>query len=342
MSPPLKGELPAQAALFTVAAGRTMQRPLEVRAPSAGEVVVQVAGSALGAAPGAEISGVVVAAGEAAGEWLGRRVVVPRILPCGECDRCRRTRCFSCDQQAQRGPVATHETVPARYLLSLEPPLWPEGVALWQMAALADAAAVAYAALVRAQLGPGDLCAIIGAGVRGRLAARLARAMGAQVVMVESDPALRERISAAGLDVREVIEGHAMDGVAARARLAAVAQESGAARLEFRIVETTGTPAGRRRALDLLGPGDTAALLSGSDEGEVTVPLGAIVDEEAQIVGVPACHPDLYPELAARVVRGELLLEGEVRARPFTDLAEALAGVRTGHIRELPILVPAL
>ena len=108
------GELPAEATLFTVAAGRTVRRPLEVRAPSPGEVLVQVAGSALGRAPGAEISGVVVAAGDAAGEWLGRRVVVPRILPCGECDRCRRMRGFACGQQAARGPVATHETVPAR------------------------------------------------------------------------------------------------------------------------------------------------------------------------------------------------------------------------------------
>jgi 6-hydroxycyclohex-1-ene-1-carbonyl-CoA dehydrogenase len=338
----MTGELPAQAAVFTVAAGRTVERPLEVRAPSTGEVVIQVAGSALGMAPGAETSGVVVAAGDAAGEWLGRRVVVPRVLPCGECDRCRRTRCFACGQQAARGPVATHETVPARYLLALEPPLWLEGAALWQMAALADAAATAYAALVRSQLGPGDLCAIIGAGIRGRLAARLARTMGAQVVMVESDPVLRERAPGFGLEVREVIDGHAMDGVAARARLEAVAQESGCAWLEFRIIESTGTPAGWRRALDLMGPGDTVALLSRGDESEVTVPLGAVAGQEAQIVGVPACHPDLYPELAARVVRGELRLEGEVRALPFTDLAEALAGVRTGHIRELPILVPTV
>ena len=230
-------------------------------------------------------------------------------------------------------------------LLALEPPLWREGAALWQMAALADAAATTYAALVRAQLGPGDLCAIIGAGVRGRLAARLARVMGAQVVMLESDPVLRERVSGSGLGVREVIDGHAMDGVEARARLEAVVEEAGCARLEFRILETTGTAAGRRRALDLIGPGDTVALLSGSDAGhaddEVTVPLGAVAAVEAQIVGVPACHPDLYPELAALFVRGELRLEGEVRALPWTDLAEALAGVRAGHIRELPILVPA-
>src|SRR6185369_6675351 len=39
---------------------------------------------------GHEISGRVVAAGEGAGAWLGKSVIVPAVLPCGECDLCRR------------------------------------------------------------------------------------------------------------------------------------------------------------------------------------------------------------------------------------------------------------
>jgi len=37
---------------------------------------------------GHEISGVVVAAGPGAERWMGRRVVVPAVWPCGECRPC--------------------------------------------------------------------------------------------------------------------------------------------------------------------------------------------------------------------------------------------------------------
>ena len=47
-------------------------------------------GVALGANPDSEIAGRVVATGAAATEWLGRRVLAPRLLTCGECARCRR------------------------------------------------------------------------------------------------------------------------------------------------------------------------------------------------------------------------------------------------------------
>src|SRR5207237_5620654 len=95
------------------------------RLPTAAEVIVEVAGSALGVAPGAEVSGTVVVAGDGAADWIGRRVVVPRLLPCGECPRCRRGLAVRCGSLHPRGPVASHETVPARFLLSVEPPLWP-------------------------------------------------------------------------------------------------------------------------------------------------------------------------------------------------------------------------
>src|SRR5438105_3368925 len=72
------------------------------RAPGAAEVVVRVAGVALGVEPRAELAGEIVAAGDAAAEWVGRRVVVPRVLPCGDCERCRRGRAATCLARAPR------------------------------------------------------------------------------------------------------------------------------------------------------------------------------------------------------------------------------------------------
>src|SRR5690348_4964777 len=137
--------LPARRTRYLLDADRLRAEEAPLQPPGPGEVVVAVAGSALGAAPGAEIAGLVVAAGAAAVEWLGRRVVAPRVLPCGECARCRRGRTASCPARAVRDGLATHETLPARFLCSVEPPLFPEGCALPQLAALADAVSAPYA-----------------------------------------------------------------------------------------------------------------------------------------------------------------------------------------------------
>ena len=76
--------------------------------PGAAEVVVEVAGCGvchtdlgyyydgvrtnqpLPLALGHEVSGRVVEAGAGAEGWIGKAVIVPAVLPCGECDLCLR------------------------------------------------------------------------------------------------------------------------------------------------------------------------------------------------------------------------------------------------------------
>ena len=131
--------------MTTIAAHRwTMtapQAPLERVAfdavAGAGEVVVAVAGcgvchtdlgyyydgvrtnAPLPLALGHEISGRVVAAGPGAAEWLGRAVIVPAVLPCGECDLCKRGLATICRAQKMpgndiQGGFASHIVVPGR------------------------------------------------------------------------------------------------------------------------------------------------------------------------------------------------------------------------------------
>ena len=152
------------------------------------DAIVEVAGAALGLA--SEISGTVVDAGEAAREWIGRRVVVPRLLPCGDCDRCRRGRVATCSARIlnERSALTRTEEVPARWLTSVEPPLWPEGVELWQLAALADAALTPYTALSRAGVGPSDRVVVLGNDARARFAADIVAAKGATLVESDATP----------------------------------------------------------------------------------------------------------------------------------------------------------
>lgn len=310
------------------------------RPPGPAEVVVRVAGVALGCEPAAEIAGVVESAGDAAGDWLARRVVVPRVLPCGECDRCRRGRAATCLQRAERHGLATYETVAARPLCSVEPPLWPAGIELWQLAALPDAAATPYGGLVRAGLAPGELLVVLGGGVRGAFAVAIARALGAHPVLVDSHAPSCER--ALSLGARFVVDADRSPGDA-RAEIERQAAALGVATHCYKLIETTATPAGRHRAAAMLPDGGTAVLLDGGDDllhPLPAMPWESLARSEAQLIGASACHPDLFPELCALVVRGELPIARLVTRVSPADAAEALALRRQGRLLELPIIVP--
>jgi threonine dehydrogenase-like Zn-dependent dehydrogenase len=274
------------------------------------EVVVRIAGSALGVEPGAEISGEVVRAGDAAAEWLGKRVVVPRLLCCGDCDACRRGRQASCPARVKRGGVAPEQTLPARFLLSLDgpPSLWPASEELWRLAALADAAAAPFAALSRAGMGPGDVVAVIGQGARAAFAAAIARAKGAQPVTVDSTLAPLD--AAAQLPAPEIV------------------------------LETSGSAAGRHRALTMLPPGATAVFLDGpADSLKVPLPdWQRFSDGECRLLGAEAAHPDLLPEVCALAARGELPLAEWTIAIDPSQIDATQKARREGRLRQLPIV----
>src|SRR6266498_1068327 len=112
-------------------------------APQNGEVVIAIAGCGvchtdlgylydgvrtnqpLPLTLGHEISGRVVAAGSGAEAWLEKAVIVPAVLPCGECDLCRRGLSTICRSQKMpgndiQGGFATHIVVPGRGLCAVD------------------------------------------------------------------------------------------------------------------------------------------------------------------------------------------------------------------------------
>jgi 6-hydroxycyclohex-1-ene-1-carbonyl-CoA dehydrogenase len=119
--------------------GAPMVRQQRDEDPGPGAVIVEVAGCGvchtdLGfyydgvptkhpfpLALGHEISGRVVAAGPGAEDWLGRAVVVPAVMPCGECAACGSGHGQICSKQVfpgndVHGGFGTHVVVPARGL----------------------------------------------------------------------------------------------------------------------------------------------------------------------------------------------------------------------------------
>lgn len=114
----------------------------------------------------------------------GERVVVEGIIPCGECDECRRgdtNRCETYDEIGftRPGAIADRIAVPMKLVHRLGPSVDPAD------AVLVEPMAVVWRALTRVPLGEGLRVAIVGDGTIALLAAYLVRLFRpASVVMV--------------------------------------------------------------------------------------------------------------------------------------------------------------
>ena len=155
---------------------------------SAGEVLVKVAGCGvchtdlgfyydgvrtnhpLPLTLGHEISGRVVETSSGSEEWQGRAVIVPAVMPCGECELCKKGRSSICRNQKMpgndiQGGFASHIVVPAKGLCLVdEVRLEKAKLTLADVSVIADAVTTPYQAAVRAGVGEGDLAVVVGVG----------------------------------------------------------------------------------------------------------------------------------------------------------------------------------
>lgn len=319
------------------------------------EVEIEVLGSALGAHPGAEVVGVVRSAGESAQHLLGRTVLVPRVLGCGECELCRRGRLGSCAAlfARPRRPQKV-ERLPARFLLPLEPPYMaakPAAAALPLYAALSDGILAPYSGLVRAGVGPGMLCLILGSGSRLALATVAARALGAQVALLSDDAEEQALLCEPPYRALRGFDGSKLELAAVSAALLRLCDEAGLPWHGLCVLETSGSEAGRTRALTMLGAGGTAVLLERAQPLDAPLypapalpvagagPTSGIsllekaVSEGCQIIGAGTPHPDLLPELVALIERAQLEPELSTLTRAITptEIDAVMAARRSGH-----------
>ena len=113
---------------------------------------------------GHEIAGHVIEADDSS--LIGQPVIVPAVLPCGDCAYCKGGRDNACPNQKMpgndvHGGFSTHVLVPAAPLVHV-----PEALAgrLDELSVVADAVSTAYQAVDRAGLVAGDVAFVVGAG----------------------------------------------------------------------------------------------------------------------------------------------------------------------------------
>ena len=330
--------------------------------PDAGEAIVEIAGCGvchtdlgyyydgvrtnhpLPLALGHEISGRVIAAGEGAEEWTGRNVIVPAVIPCGECDACKRGKGTICRAQKMpgndiQGGFATHITVPARGLCPVDTErLAAAGLTLADVSVVADAVTTPYQAVVQAGVGPGDLVIVNGVGGVGGYAVQIAAAMGATVVAIDVVAEKLEAIAPYGAAL--TLNARDFDPRALKKEIAAFAGNNGLRPNEWIIIECSGTAAGQAAAFGLLNHGATLCIV-GFTMDKLEVRLSNLMAFHARILGNWGCPPELYPGALDLVLDGKIRIAPFVEQHPLDEINEVFQAVHDGKFVRRAILVPA-
>lgn len=288
---------------------------------------------------GHEISGTVVAAGAAAGDLLGKAVVVPAVIPCGQCDLCRRGRANACRKQLMpgndfHGGFASHIHLPARFLCPVED---LRGYDLAELSVIADAVTTPYMAVRRAEVKKGDLCLVVGVGGVGGYAVQIAAAFGATVIALDIDQGKLDGLRGHG--AAQAINTGGKDARTVQKEVRALVKEQGLPPYGWKVFETSGTSAGQETAYALLTFSGSLAVVGFTME-KVTLRLSNLMAFDATAVGTWGCLPEYYPEAV------ELALSERIHIRPFSSrhpmsgINEILDQARAHQLRTRAVLEP--
>ncbi|MDZ7362937.1 MAG: 6-hydroxycyclohex-1-ene-1-carbonyl-CoA dehydrogenase [candidate division KSB1 bacterium] len=296
---------------------------------------------------GHEISGIVEEAGANFRKLLGKAVIVPAVLPCGECDLCRKGRGTICRQQKMPGNhidggFASHVIVPARFLCEVSvpdesSPFGNSGVTLRELAVVADAVTTPYQAIKNSGLAKDDFAIFIGGGGIGGFGVQIAKALGATVVAIDIDDRKLTLLSQYGADL--TLNPQALDKKAIRQSLQNFVKEKSLSPYEWKIFETSGTKAGQELAFGLLTHGATLSVV-GFTMDTLELRLSNLMAFDARALGNWGCDPKYYPEVLALVQQGKIQLAPFVQTFPLSEINSVFERVHRRELDKRPVLVP--
>lgn len=252
--------------------------------------------------PGHEFSGVVAETGEGVSDtWIGRRVGVFPLIPCGECGPCRKKQYEMCRNYGYTGSrrdggFAEYVTVPAENLLEL-----PDTVT-FEEAAMLEPMAVAVHAMRRTVTAGSGTAAVCGLGTIGMLLLMFLlekeRQGGA------SDPAPSFKILAVGNKASQKQAAERM-GLSGEQYCSSREQDTA----QWLARQTGGT--GADVFFECVGKNETVSLAAAAG-----APGGQVV-----LVGNPASDMLLERDIYWKILRNQLTLSGTWNSS-FTHEAE--------------------
>lgn len=272
---------------------------------------------------GHEISGTVAALGAGVtGVQERASVLLPAVIPCGQCRPCRTGRENICQNMRMfgnhvDGGFAEFVVCPAKDLIPL-----PKGVPLEEGCVIADALSTPYHAVVnRARVRAGEWTVVVGCGGVGINVVQMAALAGAQVVAV--DLRADKLALARGLGAVETINASEVRDAAKEVRRIT----GGGADVAFEVVGTPGTFATAHGSIRRGG----RVCLVGYSSAPAELPSSKIMFLEQEIIGSLGCPPSDYPRIVELVRTGRLRLDPVVTGRlPLERVNEAAAALREG------------
>ncbi len=287
---------------------------------------------------GHEISGTVVA-GPA--EWLNKNVIIPAVLPCGECELCKKGRSNICRNQLMPGNdfdggFASHIKVPYKYLCPV-PDAVLQKYTLQQLSIIADAVSTPYQVMKKAEIEEGDLAIVIGVGGVGIYGAQIAKIFGAKVIALDVNDEKLAIAKQNGIDATLNIRG--LDIKEIKDKVKAIVKELKASPFCWKIFEMSGTKAGQETAFNLITFASTLSVV-GFTMDKVEVRLSNLMAFDAKLIGTWGCKPELYPEVVALVADDKLHIDEFVQTFPMSQINEVFKNTLEHKYVKRSVLVP--
>lgn len=287
---------------------------------------------------GHEISGTVVA-GPA--NWMNKNVIIPAVLPCGECELCKKGRGNICQNQLMPGNdfdggFASHIKVPFKFLCPV-----PDNVLknhlLEQLAVIADAVTTPYQVIKKSKLEPNDFAIVIGVGGVGIYGALISKIFGAKVLAIDVDDQKLNVAKENGVDA--VLNIKELDIKAIKSKVRDIAKDLGASPFRWKIYEMSGTKAGQELGFNLLTFASTLSIV-GFTMDKLEVRLSNLMAFDSELIGTWGCKPELYPEVVDLVANGKLKIDKFVETFPLSKINEVFKNTLEHKYTKRSVLVP--
>lgn len=289
---------------------------------------------------GHEIAGTVLAG---PGGLVGKQVIIPAVMPCGNCPICdegRGNRCLAQKMPGNSlgiyGGFSSHIPVPAGDLCVLEDAKFP----LSHYAVVADAATTPYQAAIRAGLKQNDLVIITGiTGGVGVYMGQIAKAMGAKVVVgIARNQAKLDRALNYGVD--HVINSKDKDVKQIKGEFADICKQLGVPKnVGWKIFECTGSGGGQEIALALLSfLGKLVVVGFGMQTNKYM--LSKLMAFDAEIIGTWGCLPEYYSNVLEMVQDGRVQIEPFLETKPMSQIEQVFEQQHAGLFDRRQVLEP--
>ena len=287
---------------------------------------------------GHEISGVVLNGPE---HLKGKNVIIPAVLPCGDCELCNKGRSNMCQNQLMpgndfHGGFASHIVVPHKFLCPV-PDSILENYSLEELSVIADAISTPYQVMKKSELEKGDLAIIIGVGGVGIYGALIAKIMGAKVLAIDISDEKLANAKKHGVDA--CINSRGLNPKEIKEKVREIAKEVGASKYGWKIFEISGTTAGQELAFSLLTFTSTLSIV-GFTMDKLNVRLSNLMAFDAKLIGTWGCKPELYPEVVDLIATGKLDIKDFVQTFPMSQINEVFRNTLEHKYNKRSVLVP--